>query len=234
MDRLDRRDWLHTSGCGLAAGIGSLILGSHAQATEPSGSVGEFAAVALREDIIVPKPVEPTWKATEPNILGPYHRPGAPYRAKITPPLEPGDTLVVRGRVWGFDTRRPLAGAALDVWQANASGRYDNDDPMAPPAAGLFYCRARVIADETGYYEYQTVRPGRYKIGQNQWRPAHIHYMVRHPGYKQLVTQMYFEGDPENARDQFIRPSLIMKMEKVPVRESSYDRTQFDIVLAPL
>jgi len=233
MDRLDRRDWLLNCAGGAIAGLGSFSLASEAKATEPSGGLGAFASVALRGDIVVPPPGAPNWHPTESNILGPYHRPGAPYRAKITPPLEPGETLVVRGRVWGLDTRKPLVGAALDVWQANANGRYDNDDPKAPPAAGLFYCRARVVTDETGYYEYQTVRPGRYQIGKSKWRPAHIHYLVRHPGYKQLITQMYFEGDPENARDEFIRPSLIMKLEKVPVRETSYDRTQFDIVLAP-
>src|SRR5262245_36511394 len=107
MDRLDRRNWLRASGLAVSAGIGSLVLSRHARATEPSGELGAFAAVAKRDDIVVPGPVEPVWQATEPNILGPYHRTGAPYRAKITPPLEPGDTLVVRGRVWGLDTRRP-------------------------------------------------------------------------------------------------------------------------------
>src|SRR5262245_30242334 len=108
MDELNRRDWLCTGGLGVTAGLGALILGKHVGATETSGTLGAFASVVARQDLIVPRPVEPHWQATEANILGPYYRSGAPFRAKITPPLEQGKTLVVRGRVWGLDTRRPL------------------------------------------------------------------------------------------------------------------------------
>src|ERR1700727_2504500 len=66
---------------------------------------------------------------TDPDVLGPYFRKGAPYRAKVTPPNEPGTALVVSGRIWGIDSRRPLGGTTVDVWQANAAGHYDNEDP---------------------------------------------------------------------------------------------------------
>src|SRR5262249_19153891 len=84
---------------------------------------------------------------TEDNIIGPSYRAGAPFRAKVTPPLEAGKVLVISGRVWGFDTRKPLAQAVIDVWQANAAGRYDNDDPQRPPAKEVFHNRARLITD---------------------------------------------------------------------------------------
>src|SRR5262249_15796589 len=179
---------------------GGLVLSARAEPTPGSGKKSEyreFLRGVERPDPVVPGKLV----ATEPNILGPYHRPGAPFRAKVTPPLEPGLVLVVRGRVWGTDTRKPLAFARLDVWQANAKGRYDNDGPRKPPKKGLFVNRARLITDETGYYEFETIHPGRYKIDETTWRPAHIHYAIAQPGYQTLITQLYFKGDPFNKTD---------------------------------
>ena len=170
---------------------------------------------------------------TEDNILGPYYRTGAPFRGKITPPLEAGKVLLISGRVWGFDTKRPLANAVLDIWQANAKGRYDNDDPKNPPAKDVFLNRARLLTDESGYYEYETVHPGAYQIGPKEWRPSHIHYLVRMPGYKSLVTQLYFKGDPHNKTDDFIKESLIIELRDQKVNGGSYGAGTFDVVLAP-
>jgi catechol 1,2-dioxygenase len=237
MSASTRRRFLQTS-LGLTAG--GLLL-----PTEASGEMGRYqqvvlqtpqpdlAATRLRELAIPAAQAPANLRATEDNILGPYHRPGAAYRAKITPPLEPGTVLMIRGRVWGLDTRRPLVNAALDVWQANAQGRYDNDDPQNPPAANLFLYRARLITDENGYYEYETIHPGAYRIGPNAWRPPHIHYWVRHPNYRQLVTQLYFRGDPHQRDDQFIRHSLIIDLREVRIQHGTYKVGVFDIVLAP-
>jgi len=226
----DRRGFFRVASFGVAAGIGSLTLAADAVPTEASGTLDDAAA----RDVLAIPPAEPPQRfmPTNDNILGPYHRPLAPFRAKITPPLEPGEVIVIRGRVWGFDTKKPLANATLDVWQANAAGRYDNDDPHAPPKTGVFRNRARLVTDDTGYYEYESIKPGRYKIGPTQWRPAHIHYMVSSPGYKTLVTQLYFEGDPENEKDSFIKPSLIIAPQAVTLPQGRFLLGTFDIVLA--
>jgi len=237
MTSLDRRRFL--SNAGLGAATGALVLPAYIAATEASGIAGDYGRVYGAElksqvaAIAIPeaKPPAPL-KPTEDNILGPFYRKRAPFRAKITPPLEPGDPLVVRGRVWGADTRRPLANAVLDIWQANAKGRYDNDDPQNQPKSGVFVNRARIAVDETGYYEYETIKPGRYQIGPNVWRPAHVHYMIACPGYKTLVTQMYFKGDPMNDRDRFIKKSLIIDPEVVAGAGGKYLLGAFDIVLA--
>ena len=89
-------------------------MGAFARALPPEGQ-------AVIGSTSLPAPAQ--FAATEDNILGPFYRRGAPFRAKITPPLEPGTVLLVRGRVWGADTRKPLVNAVLDVWQANAKGR---------------------------------------------------------------------------------------------------------------
>lgn len=225
---VSRRDFFQRTSLGLAvAGAAVWTLRADAAPTESSGTADEAFAIIKADE-----PAQ-GWDPTEDNILGPYHRPGAPFRGMITPPLTPGKVLVISGRVWGADSRRPLRSAVLDVWQADANGRYDNDDPQKPPAPNVFLNRARLVTDEEGYYEYQTIHPGPYQIGPNRWRPSHIHYLVRCPGYRQLITQLYFRGDPHNATDRFIKESLIVDVEEVKAPSGgTFERGVFDIVLA--
>jgi catechol 1,2-dioxygenase len=220
-----------------AAGVAGLTLRADASPTLPSGTLDHYplfevlakAPVAIPENGALPNAVKPT----EDNILGPYFREGAPFRAKVTPPLAKGVTMLICGRVWGFDTKKPLANAFLDIWQADADGRYDNDDPNKPPTKGTFVNRARVLTDETGYYEYETIHPGAYKTGPTAWRPSHIHYLVRKAGYANLITQLYFKGDKHNATDEFIKASLIITLEAAKVNGTTVETGLFDIVLAP-
>ncbi|MDH3717058.1 MAG: hypothetical protein OES79_02945 [Planctomycetota bacterium] len=240
MSGQSRRRFLQRSSLALGiTGAGSLLLAADTAPTPASGELGDYERYLSDVDVAA-KPKRTTaprptgkWAATEDNILGPFHRAGAPYRAKITPPLASGKVLVVQGRVWGLDTRRPLAGAVLDVWQANAAGRYDNDDPRNPPQAGTFLYRARLLTDENGYYEYETIHPGAYRIGRDRWRPSHIHYLVRAAGYRKLITQLYFVGDPRNETDDFIKPSLIVDFQQLKTDAGSYEHGTFDIVLVP-
>ena len=198
------------------AGLGAATLALRADAapTESSGDLGAYGGYlkekppAKTAEQVAKKDFAPT----ENNILGPFYRERAPYRAKVTPPLAAGTVLLVGGRVWGVDTRAPLGGATIDIWQANTHGRYDNDDPKRPPAPDVFRYRVRLVTGEKGAYELETVHPGRYQIAPDVWRPSHIHYLVRAPGYKTLVTQLYFKGDPMNAKDQFIKPSLVIPL----------------------
>jgi catechol 1,2-dioxygenase len=242
MDRSSRRDFLR-KGLVLTAGGAGVLLAAEAVPTEASGTLGTYAdylrqsqrrqTPAGRQVPVMGNPQPARWDVTEPNIEGPYYRFGAPFRAKVTPPLEPGLVLLISGRVWAHDTRRPLANTVIDLWQANAQGRYDNDDPDRPPAPTVFKNRARLITDENGYYEYESIHPGAYQTGPNTWRPPHIHYWVRHPGYRELITQLYFQGDPHQRDDAFIRPSLIIALAQRPgPNNTTYKVGTFDIVLA--
>ena len=94
--------------------------------------------------------------------LGTYYLPDAPLRAKLTLPHELGTVLVVKGRVWGNDTREPLPRAKLDVWHADATGHYDNEGE-GQRAEAQFINRARVYTDQGGYYEFETIHPGPYE-----------------------------------------------------------------------
>jgi len=217
---------------GVGLGRGKLL------ATESSGTLGDYERIvgtaSGQSALQIPAAdANGPEQATEADILGPYFREGAPFRGKVTPPLEPGEPLVIWGRVLGLDTAAAVRGTVVHVWQANADGRYDNDDPQQPVATGVFVNRARLAVDETGYYEYETIHPGRYKTGPNQWRPSHIHYHVTAPGYAPLTTQLYFAGDPENERDRFVKPSLIVTCESFQTPRGKVDVGRFDVVLAP-
>jgi protocatechuate 3,4-dioxygenase beta subunit len=110
-----------------------------------------------------------------------------------------GQRIVVTGRVLDEDGR-PVPNTVVEIWQANAAGRYIHakDDwpaPLDPNFTGV----GRVITDEQGRYRYVTIRPGAYPWGnhKNAWRPAHIHLSLLGPAFAtRLVTQMYFPDDP--------------------------------------
>jgi len=169
---------------------------------------------------------------TEDDVIGPYYRAGAPYRAKVSPAGEPGDIVVIAGRVWNARTAQPAPGSRLDVWQANAAGRYDNDHPDRPPAADAFANRCRVYSDDRGYYELETIFPGPYKMDATTWRTPHIHFLVRALGLRTLVTQLFFAGAPYLDTDPFVKPSLIVGLCDTSNGSTKVRRGIFDIVLA--
>jgi len=110
-----------------------------------------------------------------------------------------GQRIIVTGRVVNADGT-PAANTLLEIWQANASGRYvhrrdDWPGPLDPNFLGIGRC----LTNDAGVYEFLTVRPGAYPWGNhhNAWRPAHIHFSVLAPSWNaRLVTQMYFPDDP--------------------------------------
>ncbi|MCW2568072.1 MAG: protocatechuate 3,4-dioxygenase, beta subunit [Mycobacterium sp.] len=115
-----------------------------------------------------------------------------------------GQRIIVHGRVLDSDGR-PVPDALLEVWQANAGGRYRHarDDwpaPLDPNFTGL----GRAVTDNLGRYRFTTIKPGAYPWGNhhNAWRPAHIHFSLFGRAFTQrLVTQMYFPDDPLFAYD---------------------------------
>jgi protocatechuate 3,4-dioxygenase beta subunit len=115
-----------------------------------------------------------------------------------------GERIIVAGEVRDEDGR-PLPHTMLEIWQANAAGRYNHtrdqhDAPLDPAFSGI----GRVFTDDAGAYRFITIKPGAYPWGNhaNAWRPNHIHLSLFGPGYAtRLITQMYFPGDPLLALD---------------------------------
>jgi protocatechuate 3,4-dioxygenase beta subunit len=115
-----------------------------------------------------------------------------------------GERIVVAGRVLDADAR-PVPNALVEVWQANAAGRYRHDlDRHPAPLDPSFSGAGRTLTDGEGRYRFVTVKPGAYpwKNHHNAWRPAHVHFSLFGTAFAQrLVTQMYFPGDPLRAFD---------------------------------
>jgi protocatechuate 3,4-dioxygenase beta subunit len=110
-----------------------------------------------------------------------------------------GERIVLEGRVLD-DDGRPVPGTLIELWQANAAGRYThNVDQHAAPLDPNFTGAGRVITDAEGRYQFVTVKPGAYpwRNHPNAWRPAHLHLSLFGRNFTtRLVTQMYFPGDP--------------------------------------
>ncbi|MFE3291016.1 protocatechuate 3,4-dioxygenase subunit beta [Rhodococcus sp. NPDC059234] len=110
-----------------------------------------------------------------------------------------GQRIVVHGQVLDSD-RRPVPNTLVEVWQANAAGRYRHQGDQWPaPLDPFFNGVGRVMTDRLGHYSFTTVKPGAYPWGNhhNAWRPAHIHFSLFGQAFTQrLVTQMYFPDDP--------------------------------------
>ncbi len=158
---------------------------------------------------------------TAKNIEGPFYTPGAPARTTLITASVTGTKLTIRGQVRSTKAAcGALGGAVLDVWQADANGAYDN--------AG-FTLRGKITADAEGRFVIETIIPGRYLDGA-EYRPMHIHVKVSAPGHALLTTQLYFEGDPYNATDEYFLAPLAMKTKDEPGGEKS---ASFDFVLPP-
>lgn len=126
-------------------------------------------------------------------------------RQHAAPPI--GQRIIVAGRVVD-EAGRPIPRTVIEIWQANAAGRYIHaadqwDAPLDPNFTGA----GRVVTGDDGAYRFTSVKPGAYpwKNHANAWRPAHIHLSLLGPAFAtRLVTQMYFEGDPLIAVDPIV------------------------------
>lgn len=153
-----------------------------------------------------------------------------------------GQRLVVSGKVLD-EGDRPVPHALIEVWQANAAGRYlherdQHDAPLDPNFTGC----GQVLTDSEGRYTLVTIRPGEYpwRNHYNAWRPAHIHFSLFGPSFAtRLVTQMYFPGDPLLAYDPIFNCVDEAKARDRLIAIFDWDRTipeealgyRFDIVL---
>ena len=114
-----RREFIRRSSLGLAA-FGGVVWTLHASVppTLAAGEATEFEAFLRAQERGAPKQAR-SFEVTATDIEGPFFIPSAPFRAEVCPPLEPGKVLVIRGRVYGHDSKKPLANAVIDIWQAD-------------------------------------------------------------------------------------------------------------------
>ncbi|MFM0284486.1 dioxygenase [Paraburkholderia sediminicola] len=173
-------------------------------------------------------------KGSPQAIEGPFYVSGAP---ELSPPFimpqrpnEAGDPLYFRGRVTGAEGE-PLVNTELDLWQADASGLYSNIHPGIPD----WNLRGRFRTDAQGRFEVRTIVPPSYEIpkngpagrllsalGRHFFRPAHLHVKLRHPGYEELTSQIYFQGGKYIESDvaNAVRDGLVVPLHR---KESKTD-----------
>ncbi|MBO1435799.1 dioxygenase [Meiothermus sp. CFH 77666] len=187
--------------------------------------------------------------------LGPFYLPDAPERELGSDLAEGYDGVVLLTRGIVRDTLgRPIAGAIVDTWQADASGTY----PIQEQKYGRdkYDLRGRLRTNEKGEYWYTTVMPRPYTVPydgpvgdllragkRHAWRTAHLHYMVSAEGYRPLVTEVFFENSEYLDSDAVfgVRRSLVVKLEPVrkdqvldlPLKRRPDAQFTFDFVLAP-
>jgi protocatechuate 3,4-dioxygenase, beta subunit len=153
-----------------------------------------------------------------------------------------GERIIVHGRVLDGDGR-PIPNTLVEVWQANAGGRYMHDlDQHPSPLDPNFSGAGRCLTDAEGRYRFVTIKPGSYpwKNHHNAWRPAHIHFSLFGRAFTQrLVTQMYFPGDPlfdhdpifNSVPDQAARQRMICAFDLDATEPEWALGFQWDIVL---
>lgn len=146
---------------------------------------------------------------TSSSILGPFWSPNAPFRengGSIIQSPHNGQVTLMHGVITDLDTKKPIPGAVIDIWQASSNGRYDFQDPENQTPNNL---RGKFRCNENGEYWFYCLKPTAYSLptdgaagvlfqalDRHPFRPAHIHLMITAPGYKTVTTQIYPRDDP--------------------------------------
>ncbi len=215
---LTRRSILGGLTVGLAAAAASRVAGAACGGNTPRQATGPFYPRVIKEA---------DWDLT--------HVAGGTGRAE-------GSVIEVVGQVRDAQCR-PIADAVVEVWQANAAGRYDHPaDPTDRPLDPNFQSYARLVADRNGEYRFITVKPGPYPLGfvsdgADAWRTPHIHFKIHGAVGQKLTTQMYFAGEELNETDILLRDVPISQRALLVVPFDSASATglprgRFDVALA--
>lgn len=194
--------------------------------------VGEFGEWPLWLDVFVEHEVEEVnynrhnYSGTKGSIEGPYYVPDAPkLEWQCEMPMreqdKAADQMIFKGQVTDVDGNA-LGGATVELWHADADGFYSQYAPGIPE----WNLRGTIVTNDNGEYEIKTVKPAPYQIpndgptgwfiksyGGHPWRPAHLHLIVRHPGYREITTQLYFKDGEwvDNDVATAVKPELIME-----------------------
>lgn len=183
--------------------------------------LGAFGSIAWQGDRFVGN------SPTATDILGPFYRPGAPLRQDLNPPDFRGRVLTLFGRIVGDDGRSPQVESVVETWQCKPDGFYDN-------VSDEFLYRGQQRTGKDGEYLFITTVPVPEPVDDARtiFRPAHIHLLISTPGQQDLITQVYFSGDPHLDTDPSTQAGLainrVLTLERV---DETSDRIRFDIRL---
>jgi catechol 1,2-dioxygenase len=185
---------------------------------------------------------------TSSAIEGPYFKEGAPLlteRPATLPmrPDEPGEKMTFTATLRDTDGE-PVPGAVVDVWHSTNDGIYSFFSPVLPDE---YLLRGKLVSDEHGVIEFHSIRPVPYEIpkdgptghlmntvlGRHSWRPAHLHFRVVAPGFRELTTQLYFEGDPYLDSDSCsgVKKELVVPVSTIEDDGEPRQLVRYDFVL---
>lgn len=198
-----------------------------------------------------------TPEATSSSVLGPFHVSGAPplaYGGDMKRHYG-GPILLAEGTVKDIDGN-PIAGAELDIWQTAPNGMYASQDDEQD----TFSFHGLMTVGDDGRYAFTTVKPAEYTVpsdgpvgdilrscGRHPWRPSHLHYIIKAPGFKTLVTEIFPDDDPYLNQDTVfgVRDDLVMTYIEKPAAEfpegmvlsdnltaETFLHVEFDVTLA--
>jgi protocatechuate 3,4-dioxygenase, beta subunit len=217
--------------------------GNPGEESQPRLDYAPYRSSRLRHPTTAPAPVDPDELELAAPVFGPQDV--DPLEADLTiqhTGVPIGERVVLSGRVVDRDGR-PVAGQLVEIWQANAAGRYIHQRDQHPaPLDPNFTGSGRCLTGPDGRYRFVTIKPGPYpwRNHLNAWRPAHIHFSLFGTAFThRLVTQMYFPGDPlfpldpifNSVRDPLARERMIASYDHdltVPETSTGY---RWDVVL---
>lgn len=180
---------------------------------------------------------------TPPQTPGPFYPGAGSFKnendlTRVGSLAAKGQVIFVQGYVKD-EACRPIEGANVEIWQACASGKYNNpNDPNPAPLDPGFKYWGETYTDAKGEYGFKSILPGQYPAGDGWIRPPHIHFKISRLGFHDLVTQMYFAGNPLNEQDLILRnvPPAERSLVVVAFRASPFTQYpgllgRFDITL---
>lgn len=161
---------------------------------------------------------------TTTDILGPYYRPGSPIRSNLIPKGSTGQILHLNGTIFGSDGRTPMVNVLIESWQCDEKEHYDN-------LSDEYLFRGSLKTGKDGKYAFKTIIPVPYKDGEG-WRPSHIHLRISSHDHQDLITQIYFKGDPHIEKDTAANaPQSVNRILEIKKDPSNESMVKFDIFL---
>lgn len=143
-----------------------------------------------------------------------------------------GEAVVIAGRILDVDGQ-PITGATVDIWQANAAGRYRHPhETSTAPLDPNFQGWAIVQSGQDGGFKFKTIIPGAYPVSKDWTRPPHIHFKVSKTGFHEVTTQMYFPGQALNDTDRLLQSKTPAEQGMMVAQKDEGGTLRYDVVLA--
>jgi protocatechuate 3,4-dioxygenase, beta subunit len=215
--------------------IGKIHAGAPADEMQPRLDFPPYRSAILRHPVRAPRYADPEGAELVAPVFGRADVGELESDLTIGGTGEPiGERFSVRGRLLDGDGR-PVRRQLVEIWQANAAGRYIHQRDQHPaPLDPNFTGTGRCLTDDHGWYEFITIKPGPYPWHNhhNAWRPAHIHFSLFGTDFTQrMITQMYFPGDPLFALDPIYQSITDERARARLVATYDHESSQHDFLL---